>query len=106
MDEWGFEFKASAVWDKAKQGTGFIFRNMHEVLLYGSRGKMPGPVYVPPSIFRYPRGVHSAKPPEIRSEIERMYPDYDANTRLELFSRSDVPGWTHFGYEAKQQAAE
>lgn len=107
MEAWGFEFKASAAWDKAKQGTGQIFRNMHEVLLYGDRGKVPGPVHVPPSIFRYPRGEHSAKPPEIRTEIERMYPDYDSNTRLELFSRSDVPGWTHFGFEAKQiQAAE
>ena len=41
MTAWGFEFKASAVWDKAKQGTGFIFRNMHEVLLYGSRARCP-----------------------------------------------------------------
>jgi N6-adenosine-specific RNA methylase IME4 len=29
-----------------------------------------------------------------------MYPDYDADTRLELFSRDSVPGWTHFGFEA------
>jgi N6-adenosine-specific RNA methylase IME4 len=104
MQAWGFEFKTSAMWDKGKQGTGLIFRNMHEVLLYGDRGKVPGPVYVPPSVFRYPRGAHSAKPPEIRQEIERMYPDYNADTRLELFSRSDAPGWTHFGFEAKQQA--
>jgi N6-adenosine-specific RNA methylase IME4 len=106
MTAWGFTFKASAIWDKGKQGTGLIFRNMHEVLLFGDRGKMPGPVYVPPSVFRYPRGAHSAKPPEIRTEIERMYPDYDANGRLELFSRDDVPGWTHFGFEANLKAAE
>jgi N6-adenosine-specific RNA methylase IME4 len=106
MQAWGFQFKASAVWDKAKQGTGLIFRNMHELLFYGSRGDVPGPVYVPPSVFRYPRGAHSAKPPEIRAEIERMYPDYDANTRLELFSRDDIPGWTHFGFEARRHAAE
>ena len=59
MEAWGFSFKASAVWDKGKQGTGLIFRNMHEVLLFGDRGKMPGPVYIPPSIFRYPRGRHA-----------------------------------------------
>lgn len=106
MRAWGFEFKASAVWDKAKQGTGLIFRNMHELLFYGSRGKMPGPVYIPPSVFRYPRGRHSEKPAEIRTEIERMYPDYDADTRLELFSRDDAPGWTHFGFEAQSKAAE
>jgi N6-adenosine-specific RNA methylase IME4 len=107
MAAWGFTFKASAAWDKAKQGTGLIFRNMHEVLLFGDRGKMPGPVYVPPSLFRYPRGRHSEKPSQIRREIERMYPDYNASTRLELFSRDDAPGWTHFGFEAKPaQAAE
>lgn len=107
MRAWGFTFKASAAWDKGKQGTGLIFRNMHEVLLYGSRGDMPGPVYIPPSLFRYPRGAHSEKPAEIRTEIERMYPDYNADTRLELFSRSDAPGWTHFGFEAKRlEAAE
>ncbi len=40
--------------------------------LYGTRGNMPAPQYLPPSIFRYPRGEHSAKPPEIRAEIEKM----------------------------------
>jgi N6-adenosine-specific RNA methylase IME4 len=36
-----------------------------------------------------------------------MYPDYDADTRLELFSRDSVPGWTHFGFEAHtREAAE
>ena len=102
MWAWGFEFKASAVWDKELQGTGLIFRNQHEVLLYGSRGKVPGPVYVPSSVFRYRRRGHSAKPPEIRAVIERMYPDYDESTRLELFSRDGgIAGWTHFGFEAK-----
>ena len=103
---WGFEFKTSAAWDKGVQGTGLIFRNMHEVLFYASRGDPPGPVYLPPSVFHYPRGRYSAKPPEIRTEIERMYPDYDATARLELFSRDSTPGWTHFGFEANQRAAE
>lgn len=98
---WGFDFKASAAWDKGVQGTGLIFRNMHEVLLYGSRGKPPGPVYVPPSVFRYPRGRHSAKPPEIRAEIARMYPDFASPaTRLELFARGEVLGWSTYGFEA------
>jgi len=40
----------------------------------GDRGKMPGPVYIPPSIFRYPRGRHSAKPREKNraNECERI----------------------------------
>jgi hypothetical protein len=68
MGVWGFTFKSSAVWVKMKdgklqQGMGHVFRNAHEVLLYGTRGDMPGPQYKPPSVLIYPRGEHSAKPP-------------------------------------------
>jgi N6-adenosine-specific RNA methylase IME4 len=98
MEAWGFEYKTQAVWDKEKIGTGIIFRNQHEVLLYGSRGDAPKPINLVSSVFRYPRGEHSAKPPEIRKAIEEMYPDFDASTRL--FAREQPTGWTAFGYEA------
>ena len=100
MEAWDFEFKTSAVWNKQKTGLGLVFRNQHEVLLYGTRGKMPGPQFQPPSVFSYPRGRHSAKPPEIRRAIEKMYPDFDKHTRLELFARESVKGWTCYGFEA------
>jgi N6-adenosine-specific RNA methylase IME4 len=100
MAAWGFEFKTCAVWVKDKAGMGLVFRSRFELLLYGTRGGMPGPQYQPCSVFEYPRGRHSAKPIEIREEIERMYPDFDQNTRLELFSRDAAPGWTARGYEA------
>lgn len=100
MRRWGFEYKADAVWVKDKIGLGFVFRNQHEVLLYGTRGNMPSPQYRPPSVFEYPRTQHSAKPPEIRAIIERMYPDFDERTRLELFARGASPGWTSRGFEA------
>jgi N6-adenosine-specific RNA methylase IME4 len=106
MSGWGFTYKTQAVWVKDRTGLGLVFRNKHEVLLYGTRGAMPGPQYQPSSVFEFPRGRHSAKPPEIRTEIEKMYPDFDEQTRLELFSRDSVPGWTHFGFEAKAEAAE
>lgn len=100
LNGWGFTFKTSAVWVKDKPGLGLVFRNQHEVLLYGTRGDMPGPQWQPPSVFHHPVAEHSAKPPEIRAAIERMYPDFDASTRLELFARGDIPGWTAYGYEA------
>jgi N6-adenosine-specific RNA methylase IME4 len=99
MTAWGFEYKAQAVWVKDKPGMGLVFRNRHEVLLYGTCGAMPGPQYQPPSVFMFPRGKHSAKPPEIRKEIERMYPDFGEAQRLELFARGNVEGWTTYGYE-------
>jgi N6-adenosine-specific RNA methylase IME4 len=105
MAAWGFIFKASAIWAKIKDdslqlGTGFVFRNAHEVLLYGTRGDMPGPQYLPPSVFVYPRKKHSEKPVEVRRAIERMFPDFEATTRLELFARDKAKGWTGYGYEA------
>jgi len=106
VDGWGFTFKSSAVWVKDRAGLGLVFRNMHEVLLYATRGNMPGPQHQPPSVFSYPRGAHSAKPPEIRGEIEKMYPDFDARTRLELFARADaIEGWTLYGNESNRDAA-
>ena len=105
MGAWGFHFKASAVWVKDKAGMGLVFRNWHEVLLYGSRGAMPGPIYVPPSVFNFPRGLHSEKPRQIREEIEKMYPDFDSDARLELFARGHVSGWTTFGLEARSGTA-
>lgn len=105
MQAWGFEFKSSAVWIKEGEsgrlqvGLGQIFRNAHELLLYGARGDVAGPVEAPLSVFKYPRTKHSAKPPEIRAAIERMYPDL-ADNRLELFARGKIPGWITFGFEA------
>jgi MT-A70 len=61
MEAWGFDFTASAVWDKGVMGMGLVFRNFHEVLLYGKRGKMPGPQYQPPSVFHYPRPRRSTR---------------------------------------------
>lgn len=102
MQAWGFTYKAHAVWVKDRSGTGLIFRNRHEPLLYGTRGNMPGPQRQPQSVFEFPRGRHSAKPPEIRTEIEKMYPDFDAKTRIELFARESVKGWTVYGNQAHQ----
>jgi N6-adenosine-specific RNA methylase IME4 len=100
MEAWDFEYKTHAVWDKCRTGMGYVFLNQHEVLLYGTRGNIPAPQVQHPSVFRYPRGEHSAKPPEIRTAIEQMYPDFDEHTRLELFAREKAEGWTCYGFEA------
>jgi N6-adenosine-specific RNA methylase IME4 len=57
-------------------------------------------------VFPFPRGEHSAKPPEIRTEIEKMYPDFDESTRIELFARDQVKGWSVYGLEAFDHAAK
>ena len=99
MAAWDFTCKTNATWAKDKTGLGLVFRNQHEHLLYGTRGDMPGPLWQPPSVFSYPRGRHSAKPPEIRQAIEKMYPHFGPATRLELFTRGKNPGWSNYGFE-------
>jgi N6-adenosine-specific RNA methylase IME4 len=103
MEAWGFEYKTQAVWDKMVTSLGLVFRNRHEVLLYGTRGNMPGPQYQPSSMFTIKRGKHSEKPAEIRKAIEKMYPDFNAATRLELFARGSIRGWSTYGFEAKPE---
>ena len=40
-----FEYKSHAVWLKNKVGTGYWFRNQHELLLVGTRGNIPAPAF-------------------------------------------------------------
>ena len=101
LEAWGFTYKTQAVWDKKKSGTGQIFLNQHEVLLYGSRGSIPAPTKIFPSVFSVERGRHSEKPQEVRKALERMYPHFNADTRIELFARQKVEGWTVDGYESQ-----
>jgi N6-adenosine-specific RNA methylase IME4/ParB-like chromosome segregation protein Spo0J len=100
MDAWGFEYKTSAVWDKEKIGMGYWFRGQHELLLVGTRGK-----FSPPdessrvsSVFREPRGKHSAKPVCVYEWLESAFP---AAIKLEMFCRSPRAGWKTHGNESK-----
>jgi hypothetical protein len=46
MAAWGFEYRSHAVWAKDRVGTGYWFRNQHELLLIGVRGAIPAPAPV------------------------------------------------------------
>ena len=113
---WGFDFRTSACWVKEQPasaasrkrgdtitrdvvGMGSYFRQAHELLLVGTRGRIPPPAPAnrPSSIMRAPRGAHSAKPAIARDIIERMYPSLP---RLEMFARGKAKGWTTWGHEA------
>lgn len=100
MERLGFDYKTHAIWDKEVIGMGLIFRNQHEVLLYGSRGAPPKPIKLHSSIFRHRRGRHSAKPKQVRQALESMYPKFKAANRVELFARGQIAGWTALGHEA------
>jgi N6-adenosine-specific RNA methylase IME4 len=106
MAAWGFEYKANIVWHKVRKdggsdgrGVGFYFRNVTELVLFGTRGKnartlAPGRRQV--NFVETRKREHSRKPDEIYPIIEGCSP----GPRLELFARGARTGWTSWGDEA------
>jgi N6-adenosine-specific RNA methylase IME4 len=100
VQAWGFVYRSCAVWDKGRVGMGYYFRQQHELLFVATTGAppVPEPVNRPASVLRYPRGAHSAKPPEVYELIERMYPELG---KLELFARAPRDGWSSWGNQSE-----
>jgi len=106
---WGFQYVTSAVWVKDRIGMGYYFRQQHELLLVATKGDLPPPAQSdrPPSVVTAARGEHSAKPEEVYTLIEGMYPDYLAaglanpggEMLCELFQRQPRKGWAGWGNE-------
>ncbi len=99
LENWGFTYKANIVWHKVRkdggsdgQGVGFYFRNVTELVLFGTRGQLrtlaPGRRQV--NFIATRKREHSRKPDELYPVIERCSP----GPYLELFARHSRPGWT------------
>jgi N6-adenosine-specific RNA methylase IME4 len=101
MSTWGFRYKSNIVWrkvtasGKARMGTGYWARSMHEQVLIGSLGK-PKKFKAFPSHFDGIAREHSRKPEEFFGLVERHT---NGARRLELFSRAARPGWFAWGDE-------
>lgn len=101
MERWGFEYKSHLVWIKGKVGTGYWFRNAHELLLLGTRGSVPAPAPGAQigSIIEAPAGAHSSKPEMALIVIERYFPSLP---KIELNRRgAPRPGWDAWGNESE-----
>lgn len=100
MKAWGYAYKSHLVWDKERSGTGYWFRNRHELLLIGTRGDVPAPLAGTQhaSIVSVLCGEHSAKPEIFAALIEQMFPGVPS---IELFRRgAPRPGWDAWGNQA------
>lgn len=104
MNAWGFSYKTNIIWYKVRKdggpdgrGVGFYFRNVTEILLFGTRGKMrtlaPGRRQV--NIHASHKREHSRKPSGIYRIIESCSP----GPYLEIFARETWPNWTQWGDE-------
>ena len=111
MAAWGFTYKANIVWYKVRKdggpdgrGVGFYFRNVTELLLFGTRGKLrtlaPGRRQV--NIIATRKREHSRKPSAAYRVIEQCSP----GPRLELFARQRVAGWEPWGLEVDSYARQ
>jgi len=104
MEAWGFTYKTNLIWYKVRKdggpdgrGVGFYFRNVTEMLLFGTRGKMRtlAPGRRQANIIVSRKREHSRKPSGAHNLITRCSP----GPYLELFAREKVAGWTQFGDE-------
>lgn len=114
MEALGFTYKSHCVWVKLRpgeaSGTGYWFRNDHELLLVGTRGGFPAPEMGTQwsSVQEDDVGEHSEKPEKFYELVEAYYRDVP---KLELFARADADGnpvvregWTVIGAEADARA--
>lgn len=108
LQAWGFSYKSNIVWYKTRQdggpdgrGVGFYFRNVTELLLFGTRGSMrtlaPGRKQV--NLIATKKREHSRKPDEMYDVIESCSP----GPYLELFARFPRSGWDQWGNEDLEQ---
>jgi N6-adenosine-specific RNA methylase IME4 len=111
MAAWGFKYKSNIVWHKIRKdggsdgrGVGFYFRNVTELLLFGTRGKnartgQAGRTQV--NLLGTRKREHSRKPDEAYTIIENC----SHGPRLELFARGVRPGWQVWGNQANDSYA-
>jgi len=102
---WGFEYKASFVWDKIKHNMGHYNSVRHELLLVCTRGScQPDKMQLFDSVQSIERGKHSQKPVEFYDIIETLYTH---GRKLEMFARTQRDGWDVYGHNAElAEAAE
>ncbi len=110
LEAWGFTYKTNLVWYKIRKdggpdgrGVGFYFRNVTELVLFGTRGKnartLP-PARSQVNVIATRKREHSRKPDEQYELIRRCSP----GPYLELFARGSMPGWDAWGDQAEDYA--
>jgi N6-adenosine-specific RNA methylase IME4 len=105
---WGFEYKSNIVWHKVRKdggsdgrGVGFYFRNVTELLLFGTRGKNARTLDAgrrQVNFLATRKREHSRKPDEQYALIEAC----SWGPYVELFGRGLRKDWTVWGNQADE----
>lgn len=77
-------------------GLGHWVNGNAELCLFGKKGNPERKTKDVKQVQIWPRAKHSAKPPQIRNEIVRLFGDLP---RIELFARQKTEGWDVWGNE-------
>ncbi len=106
LNAWGFTYKSNIIWHKERKdrgsdgrGVGFYFRNVTEILLFGTRGKNARTLQRGRTQVNYMstrKREHSRKPDEQYPIIEGC----SSGPFLELFARGARDGWSSWGNQA------
>lgn len=97
LRHWGFNYKATIVWDKVLLGVGQTLRMQCEFCLLGFKGN---PFWVNNQhrdIIREPRTEHSRKPEAFYHLVEAC--THPGSRRLDYFARQRRDGWDAYGNE-------
>lgn len=107
LNAWGFDYKSNIVWHKIRKdggsdgrGVGFYFRNVTEILLFGTRGKNARTLQLgrtQVNMIATRKREHSRKPDEQYDLIEGC----SWGPYLELFGRGRRKKWTVWGNQAE-----
>lgn len=106
MKAWGFEYKTMLVWYKIRKdggpdrrGVGFYFRNVTELILFGTKGQLRTLQQgrIQENIICSQKRGHSVKPDELFNIIESC----SLGPYIELFARRHREGWTAWGDEVE-----
>lgn len=98
LKHWGYEYKATMVWNKENIGMGAWLRMQCEFCLVGIKGKPYWQNTTVRDIITETRREHSRKPDIFFENIEKI----TAGRRLEYFSRERRDGWDVFGNDTEK----
>ncbi len=98
LKAWGFRYVTALTWVKPHFGMGNYFRGQTEHVLFGVKGSLALKRKDQGTVFFADRGGsgHSSKPEEFYDLVESCSP----GPYLDIFSRIERSGWTHWGEDA------
>lgn len=95
MERWGYNYKATLVWNKEKIGVGHWIRMQVEFCLLGIKGKPIWNMTNERDIITQARTEHSSKPDDFYKMVETIC----VGRKLDFFGRKARAGWVIYGSE-------